>query len=77
MKAMVQYVNNKLVEDSRQILEGDTKLNPYRSGDQVACEYCEYKSACGFDSRLPGHGYRNLAKKSAEEIKAEIWGESK
>ncbi|MDF2941418.1 MAG: addB [Herbinix sp.] len=77
MKAMVQYVNNKLVEDSKQILEGDTKFNPYRTGDQTACDYCEYKSACGFDSRIPGHAYHNLAKKSAEEIKAEIWGEGK
>jgi ATP-dependent helicase/nuclease subunit B len=73
--AMVEYVNEKLVQDSRQILSGDTRLNPYRSGDQTACDYCEFKSACGFDSRLPGHGFRNLAKKPVEEIKQEIWGE--
>lgn len=75
MKAMVEYVNKKLTEDSSKILEGNTELNPYRSGEQTACDYCEYRSACGFDIRLPGHGYRNLAKKSADDIKAEIWGE--
>jgi ATP-dependent helicase/nuclease subunit B len=75
MLAMIDYVNNRLVEDSKQILEGDTKLNPYRMGDRTACDYCEYRSVCGFDMRLPGHGFRNLAKKSAEEIKAEIWGD--
>jgi len=75
LRSMVDYVNGKLVEDSKQILDGETKLNPYRSGDQTACDYCEYRSACGFDSRIPGHGYRNLAKKPVEEIKAEIWGE--
>jgi len=75
MRSMVDYVNSKLVEDSKQILAGETKLNPYRSGDQTACDYCEYRSACGFDSKLPGHGYRNLAKKPVEDIKAEIWGE--
>jgi ATP-dependent helicase/nuclease subunit B len=75
IEALVDYVNHKLVEDSRQILSGDTKLNPYRADKQTACAYCEYRSACGFDSRLPGHAYRNLAKKSAEEIKAEIFGE--
>ncbi|HWT73795.1 MAG TPA: helicase-exonuclease AddAB subunit AddB [Mobilitalea sp.] len=74
MKAMVDYVNNKLTDDSKKILEGDTVLNPYRMGDKTACDYCEYRSACGFDIRLPGHGYRNLTKKSADEIKAEIWG---
>jgi ATP-dependent helicase/nuclease subunit B len=77
MRAMVDYVNGKLVEDSKKILEGETKLNPYRSGDQTACDYCEYRSACGFDSRLPGHGFRNLAKKPVEEIRAEIWGEGR
>jgi ATP-dependent helicase/nuclease subunit B len=76
LKAMVNYVNGKLVLDSSQILEGDTNLNPYRSSDQIACAYCEYKSACGFDPRLPGYAYRNLAKKTVDEIKAEIWGES-
>ncbi|MBP1753717.1 MAG: addB [Firmicutes bacterium] len=75
MEAFVDYVNTKLVEDSGKILSGDTKLNPYRSDKKVACEYCEYRSACGFDSRLPGHEYRNLAKKSLEEMKAEIFGE--
>jgi ATP-dependent helicase/nuclease subunit B len=75
MEAFVNYVNTKLVEDSGQILSGDTRLNPYRSDKKVACEYCEYRSACGFDSRLPGHEYRNLAKKSLEEMKAEIFGE--
>ncbi|MGB4658110.1 MAG: hypothetical protein WBI07_02895, partial [Mobilitalea sp.] len=72
--AMVNFVNQKLVQDSRQILEGDTALNPYKSGDMTACKYCEYKSACGFDLRVPGNQYRNLAKKSVEEIKEEIWG---
>ncbi len=74
LKALVDYVNGKLVEDSRQILDGDSTLNPYRTKDRKACDYCEYKSACGFDSRLPGYAYRNLAKKPADEIKAEIWG---
>lgn len=77
LTAMMDYVNHKLAEDSEQILDGDTRLNPYRLGDQTACDYCEYKSVCGFDSRLGrerGHEYRNLAKKSPDEIKAEIWG---
>jgi ATP-dependent helicase/nuclease subunit B len=75
MEALVDYVNQKLVEDSRQILSGDTRLNPYRADKQMACTYCEYRTACGFDRRLPGYTYRNLEKKSADEIKAEIFGE--
>ena len=73
--ALLEFVNQKLVEDKSKILEGDSRLNPYRSGDRRACDYCEYKSACGFDPRLPGYSYRNLANKSVEELKKEIWGD--
>lgn len=75
--SMVDYVNNKLKEDSKQIMQGDTGLRPYRMGAKSACDYCEYRSACGFDIRLGrdrGYEYRQLDKKPAEEIKAEIWG---
>ncbi len=75
INALVDYVNQKLREDGNQILSGDTRLNPYRTDKKTACDYCEYRQACGFDSRLPGHEYRSLAKKSTEEIKAEIFGD--
>lgn len=76
MMALMKYVNRKLVEDGKQILDGDTALNPYRSGEKTACDYCEFRGACGFDVRLPGNTYRNLTKKPVDEIKAEIWGEA-
>ena len=76
LKSLLGYVNRKLAEDGNRILEGDTRLNPYRSGERKACDYCEFRSACGFDLRLPGYSYRNLAKKSTEEMKEEIWGDS-
>lgn len=75
LKALLDYVNHRLVEDKNQILQGDSRLNPYRMGDRAACDYCEYKNACGFDPRLPGYYYRNLAKKPVDELKQEIWGD--
>ena len=75
IEVLLEYVNHKLVGDKSNILHGDTRLNPYRSGERIACEYCEYRSACGFDPRLPGYSYHNLAKRPVEELKAEIWGE--
>ncbi|NLY49243.1 MAG: helicase-exonuclease AddAB subunit AddB [Clostridiales bacterium] len=71
---LLDYVNKKLTEDKDNILNGDARLNPYKSGDITACRFCEYKSACGFDPRLPGYAYRNLAKKPIDELKDEIWG---
>jgi ATP-dependent helicase/nuclease subunit B len=74
IESLLDYVNRKLIDDKSNILQGDTRLNPYRTTDSVACEYCEFRSACGFDPRLPGYSYRNLAKKPAQELKEEIWG---
>ena len=75
IKALLDYVNKKLTEDGKHILDGDTRLNPYRSSNRTACDYCEFRTICGFDSRLPGHGYRNLNKKSTDELKKEIFGQ--
>jgi ATP-dependent helicase/nuclease subunit B len=77
IESLLGFVNNKLVDDKSNILDGDTRLNPYRTGDRIACQYCEFRSACGFDPRLPGYSYRNLAKRPVDELKEEIWGEEK
>lgn len=77
IKALLDYVRDKLAGDSSRILDGDARLNPYRMGNQSACDYCEFKGACGFDSRLGrdrGYNFRNLTTKSVDEIKAEIFG---
>lgn len=74
MNSLVNYVNQKLVTDGKKILEGDTTLNPYRMANRTACDYCEYRSICGFDRHVPGYNYRNLAKKTTDELKEEIWG---
>jgi len=74
--AMLDYVKDRLLQDSSRILDGDTALNPYRMGEQSACDYCQFRSVCGFDGRLGrdrGFEFRNLAKKSIDEIKAEIF----
>ena len=75
IKALMEFVNSKLIEDSKQIIDGDTRLNPYKMKDRTACDYCEFRTACGFDCRIPGHKFRILGSKTTEEIKEEIWGE--
>lgn len=78
--AMLKFVKEQLMQDCGRILDGDTALNPYRMGEQSACDYCRFRSVCGFDSRLGrdrGFEFRNLAKKSLEEIKAEIFDEER
>jgi ATP-dependent helicase/nuclease subunit B len=74
-QSMKQYVNGKMKEYGRQILSGDTSVNPYKLGDKKACTYCSYSGICGFDKRLPGHNFRNLKKLLKEEVWREINGD--
>lgn len=59
-QAIADYVNDKMLAISSEIMEGNTKVNPYKLGDKTACDYCEYSGVCGFDTKLPGYKYRKL-----------------
>ena len=56
-------------EFCRRILEGDTRILPWRLGSKTPCEYCEYRDSCGFDRKIPGYEYKELLKMD----KAEFW----
>ena len=55
-----EYVNKKITETGQRIFAGDVAMKPYQLDKQSGCDYCPYHAVCGFDSRLPGHGYRKL-----------------
>ncbi len=68
LKAMERFVRDSVYQYSLKILEGKTDIKPYQMGRRSACDYCTYKSICGFDMRLEGFAYRNLAALSKEEV---------
>ena len=55
-----EYVNKKITETGKRIFSGDVAMRPYQLDKQSGCDYCPYHAVCGFDTRLPGHGYRKL-----------------
>ncbi|MBR0085827.1 MAG: PD-(D/E)XK nuclease family protein, partial [Lachnospiraceae bacterium] len=62
------FVTDKAKELAGNILGGDIKADPYQSGNNTACDYCNYKSVCGFDKDLRGYGYRKIGDPGDEEI---------
>lgn len=62
------FVNQKLKDMGREILDGRVSVNPYKSGNRSACDFCPYHSVCGFDSKAEGFGYRRFKKYKPEEI---------
>ncbi|HEX3078164.1 MAG TPA: hypothetical protein VHQ24_14985, partial [Lachnospiraceae bacterium] len=72
-KEITDYVNGKVIELGREILEGTASVNPYQLGDRTACDYCNYQGICGFDVKLPGNRYRRL-KKFDKDVVFEMLG---
>ena len=67
MHTVSNYVNQKIRQLGRGILDGTISVNPYEQNGNQACTYCVYKSVCGYDSRIEGYQMRRLPKLSADD----------
>lgn len=65
---MMRYVNQKAKRIGQDILKGNTDVNPYEKQKENACEYCPYRSVCGFDEKIPGYHYRRLPAWKPQDI---------
>ena len=54
------YVDTKIRQIGREILDGKIAANPYEKGNEEACTYCANKKVCGFDGSIPGYEKRQL-----------------
>ncbi len=77
LKAVEKYVKDTVYHYGNDILAGGADIKPYQMGKRSACDYCIYNSICGFDSKLNGYSYRNLASLSAEEVWDKIMKQQK
>jgi ATP-dependent helicase/nuclease subunit B len=66
--AMEEYVKDTIYEFGRKILDGNAEITPYQMGKKQACDYCIYKSVCGFDTGIEGFGFRNLHALNKDEL---------
>jgi ATP-dependent helicase/nuclease subunit B len=65
---LTDFVYRKLEEEAAAILAGDTEIKPYRYKKKTPCEWCNYRSVCGFDNRMFEFGYRDLPEIAKEEL---------
>lgn len=64
-----KFVNQKIQQLGKEILDGHIEVNPYQLGDRTGCDFCSYRSICGFDKKVPGYHYRKLK----EYVPLEVW----
>ncbi len=75
--SLTRYARHKITEFGKEIVNGSTKVAPYKMKKRTACDYCKYDSVCGFDKKLPGNQYRTLKKLEKDVIWEEIHGKCK
>lgn len=68
LKLISRYVKGKAAKIGREILAGRIDVSPYELAGKSACDYCSYRSICGFDESRDGYHRRRLKKLEREEI---------
>lgn len=63
-----QFVNRKMEQIGREILEGNVEINPYEMDKKSACDRCLYHGVCGFDPKIRGYQKRRLKKFDTDTV---------
>lgn len=55
LNKILDFAREKTISLAEEIVDGQIAIQPKIIGDRDACEYCAYKGACGFDSKIAGY----------------------
>lgn len=67
-KILQDYIDITIKQIAKEIFSGKIDLKPYNKKGKTPCEYCEYRTICGFNPRLNGNKYNYIYKKSKDDI---------
>lgn len=68
MENLNAFVHKKIREIGQRILNGEIAPIPFERKQQTGCDYCAYRSVCGFDSKIPGAVRKRLQEEKADVI---------
>jgi ATP-dependent helicase/nuclease subunit B len=66
------YANAKIRQIGKEILDGQAEIAPYKLEKETGCQYCPYRTVCGFDERMEGYEYRKLPKLKGDDALAKM-----
>ena len=67
-KILQDYIDFTIKEISKEIMSGNINLKPYNKNGKTPCEYCSYKSICGFNVKQKDNNYNYLDKQSKDDV---------
>ena len=62
------YINKTIKDISNEIFNGNIELKPFYKDRKTPCEYCSYKSMCGFNSGIVKKNYNFVNKLCKDEV---------
>ena len=65
---MSQYVKKKIGSLAGDIACGNIRIQPYARKNSSACDYCSYRSVCGFVQGLGGCDFKRIPELPDEEV---------
>ena len=71
-KILQDYITLTVKQISKEILSGKIELKPCNKNGKTPCEYCEYRSICGFNPRQNNNKYNYIDKKTKDDIKQKM-----
>ena len=67
-KVLQNNIYKTIKEISKEILGGRIDLKPYNKQGKTPCEYCKYRTICGFNARLNNNKYNYIDRKTKDDI---------
>ena len=67
-KILQDYIDYIIKQIAKEIFSGKIEIKPYYKNGKTPCEYCEYKTICGFDTKQEKNVYHYLEKETKENI---------
>lgn len=67
-EVLQQYIDKTIKEIGKEILSGKIDIKPYYKKGKTPCEYCAYKTICGFHPQREGNCYYYIDNKPKDEI---------
>lgn len=70
LEGVCALADDRLKQAVREILSGKIDINPYRSGNKNACQYCDYYDVCCFDPKIEGYEARRPDIREERELES-------
>ncbi len=68
-EGLLNYVDNKVKEIGKKILNGKIIIEPYKKNKEIPCRWCSYIDICQFDKTMPDNKYKIISKIDKKDFK--------